>query len=188
MEIYKEFLNRNVISNRWTRQTRCKSLSMTKIKFKFRDICLLTILLTFCMSTKTFSQDDKIKSEILKTGELIRAAFSKGDIEAIKSFHHPDVIKALGYKTLQNGRDAVIEGLRGTLEGYTLDFVENKVESILIQGDIAIEQTLFSIKGTPKKGGEPFVFSGRTMVTYIKYEKSPTGWATIREIIQQATN
>ena len=161
---------------------------MKKIKLQLRDIFLLTIVLTLCMSTKTFSQDYKIKSVILKTGELIRAAFSKGDIEAIKSFHHPDVIKALGYKNLQTGRDAVIDGLRGTLEGYTLDFVENKVESILIQDNIAIEQTLFSIKGTPKKSGDPFIFSGRTMVTYIKYKKSPTGWATIREIIQQATN
>lgn len=149
---------------------------------------MLTTLLTFLLSTKTFSQEDKIKSEILKTGELIRSAFSKGDIEAIKSFHHPDVVKALGYKNVQSGREEVIDGLRGTLDEYTLDFVENKVESILIQGDIAIEQTLFSIKGTPKKGGEPFVFGGRTMVTYIKYKKSPTGWATIREMIQQATD
>ena len=57
--------------------------------------------LTLCLSTKTYSQDDIVKLEILKTGELIRAAFSKGDIETIKSFHHPDVIKALGYKNLQ---------------------------------------------------------------------------------------
>jgi ketosteroid isomerase-like protein len=161
---------------------------MAKIRFRLISIFLLTLILTLCLSPKTYSQNEKAKSEILKTGELIRFAFSKGDIEAIKSFHHPNVIKALGYKNLQTGRDAVIDGLRGTLEGYTLDFVENKVESILIQGDIAIEQTLFSIKGTPKKGGESFVFSGRTMVTYIKYKKSPTGWATIREIIQQATN
>ena len=161
---------------------------MTETKFKLRNIFLLTIVLIFCLLPKAFSQEDKTKSEILKTGELIRAAFSKGDIEAIKSFHHPDVVKALGYKNLQTGRDAVMDDLRGTLEGYTLDFVENKVENILIQGNIAIEQTLFSIKGTPKKGGEIFYFRGRTMVTYIKYKRSPTGWATIREIIQQATD
>jgi ketosteroid isomerase-like protein len=161
---------------------------MAKIRFRLNDIFLLTLTLTFCLSTKTYSQDEKAKSEILKTGEFIRAAFSTGDIETIKSFHHPNVIKALGYKNVLTGRDAVIDGLRETLEGFTLEFVENNVESILIQGDLAIEQTLFSIKGTPKKSGEPFVFSGRTMVTYIKYKSSPTGWATIREIIQQATN
>jgi ketosteroid isomerase-like protein len=161
---------------------------MVKNKVSRYDILLLTLTLTLFVSPETYSQDEKIKSEILKTGELIRAAFSTGDIETIKSFHHPEVIKALGYKNVLTGRDAVMEGLRGTLEGFDLEFIENTVESILIQGDIAIEQTLFSIKGTPKKNGEPFVFSGRTMVTYIKYKKSPTGWATIREIIQQATN
>lgn len=162
--------------------------NMEKMRIRPYSILILTLLFTFCLSTKTYSQHEKKKLEILKTGELIRQAFSKGDIETIKTFHHPEVIKALGYKNLLIGRDAVIDGLRGTLEGYNLEFVQNNVESILIQGDIAIEQTLFSIKGTPRKAGEPFVFSGRTMVTYIKYKKSPTGWATIREIIQPATN
>ena len=119
---------------------------------------------------------------------MIRASFSKGDTETIKSLHHPDVIKALGYKNLLTGRDAVMDGLRGTQNGFILEYVENNVERILIEGDIAIEQTLFSIKGTPKNDGEPFIFKGRTMVTYIKYKKSPTGWASIREIVQQATD
>ena len=132
-------------------------------------------------------QKDDVKSEILKHGEVIRKAFSEGDVEKIKSLHHPDVIKALGYNDIKTGREEVISGLVGTLENYNLEFVKNEVESILVNGDIAIEQTKFSIKGTPKKGGESFIFNGRTMVTYIRYNKSPTGWATIREIIQSAT-
>ena len=59
---------------------------------------------------------------------------------------------------------------------------------MLIQKDLVIEQTKFSIKGTPKEGGESFIFSGRTMVTYVRYADSPTGWATIREIIQPGTD
>jgi len=157
---------------------------MTKFKIKLRNIFFLTLLITFCLPINLYSQDNKKRQEVLKTGELIRTAFSNGDIEAIKSFHHPDVIKALGYKNLLTGRDAVIKDLSGTLENFKLEFVTNTIENLLIQGDIAIEQTLFSIKGTPKKGGDPFIFSGRTMVTYIKYKGSPTGWATIREIIQ----
>ena len=57
----------------------------------------------------------------------------------------------------------------------------------LVMNSIAIEQTRFVIQGTPKKQGEPFTFKGRTMVTYVRYEGSTTGWATIREIIQPAT-
>jgi hypothetical protein len=69
-----------------------------------------------------------------------------------------------------------------------LEFVENQVESLLIEGNTAVEQTLFAIKGTPKAGEESFLFKGRTMVVYIRYEKSPTGWASIREMIQPATD
>ncbi|MEO7991520.1 MAG: nuclear transport factor 2 family protein [Chryseolinea sp.] len=111
---------------------------MTKHNSKLRHTFFVTLSIIFCATINSYSQDDKKTQEILKTDEFIRAAFSKGDIETIKSFHHPDVIKALGYKNVLTGRDAVIEGLRGTLDGFTLEFVENKVESILIQGDIAI--------------------------------------------------
>ena len=132
-------------------------------------------------------QEDDVKNEIVNHGEIIRKAFSEGDVEKIKLLHHPDVVKALGYNDIKTGRGQVINGLIGTLENYNLEFVKNEVESILDYGDIAIEQTKFSIKGTSKKGGESFIFSGRTMVTYIRYDKSPTGWATIREIIQPET-
>jgi hypothetical protein len=66
--------------------------------------------------------------------------------------------------------------------------VDNQVESLFINGNTVVEQTLFAIKGTPKGGGDPFVFRGRAMVVYIRYKKSPTGWASIREMIQPATD
>ena len=74
----------------------------------------------------------------------------------------------------------------GTLQRFNLEWKENRVESILIQGDTAVEQTVFAIKGTPKNGGEPFLFKGRAQVVYVRYKRSPTGWASIREIIQPA--
>ncbi len=148
---------------------------------------IVIFLLTFFVPIGVSSQSEKIEKEILHHGEVIRKVFSEGDVEKIKSLHHPDVIKALGYDDLKIGREEVIEGLIQTLKNFDLEFIENKVESIFIQDNVAIEQTRFSIKGTPKKEGESFIFKGRTMVTYIRYDKSPTGWATIREIIQPAT-
>ncbi len=132
-------------------------------------------------------ENERTRQEILNHGAVIRKAFAADDLEKIKAVHHPEVIKALGYNDVQTGREAVINGVKGTLENYHLEFVENDVESILIQGDIAIEQTKFSIKGTPKQGGDSFIFKGRTMVTYVRSSESPTGWATVREIIQPAT-
>jgi hypothetical protein len=40
------------------------------------------------------------------------------------------------------------------------------------------------VKGTPKKSGPPFLFKGQTMLILVRYDKSPTGWATLREIVQ----
>ncbi|MGD1958097.1 MAG: YybH family protein [Fulvivirga sp.] len=139
------------------------------------------------VNNKKDLKDNTAKNEILNHGKAIREAFGNKDIEKIRSLHHPEVVKALGYNDLKTGREDVINSLIGTLTNFTLEFIENDVESILIQGNMATEQTRFAIKGTPKDGGESWVFSGRTVVTYIRYKDSPTGWATIREIIQPAT-
>jgi ketosteroid isomerase-like protein len=57
----------------------------------------------------------------------------------------------------------------------------------LLRGDTAIEQSVFTIRSTPKAGGAPVIFKGRAMVVYVRYAKSPTGWASLREMIQPAT-
>jgi ketosteroid isomerase-like protein len=85
------------------------------------------------------------------------------------------------------GRDAVQKDIAATLEGFHLEWKENNVRSIFIQGDTAIELTDFAIQGTPKKRGDPFLFRGRALIVYARYKNSPTGWASIREIIQPAT-
>ena len=142
------------------------------------------ILLFLSCSSNSEKSTEQIRAEILNHGAEIRQAFAENDLEKIKLLHHPDVEKALGYNDLKKGREEVIASLKGTLDNFTLDFIKNDVESIFIQGDVAIEQTQFAIKGTPKNGGDSFIFQGRTMVTYIRYKESPTGWATVREIIQ----
>lgn len=146
-------------------------------------LLLFTLTLTACQPRL---DEAAIQQEILDHGAVIRAAFAAGDVAKITALHHPEVEKALGYNDRKNGRVEVVDGIAETLRHYTLTFVENDVESIFIQGDLAIEQSSFSIRGTPKGDLPAFVFSGRTMVTYIRYADSPTGWATIREMIQPA--
>jgi ketosteroid isomerase-like protein len=123
---------------------------------------------------------------LLGTSDAIRAAFARGDVEEIMAYHHPDVIKALGYDKYLTGRDAVRADVIETLRQFNLEWKENRVESLFIQGDTAVEQTVFTIRGTPKGEGEPFLFKGRAQVVYVRYKKSPSGWASIREIIQPA--
>ena len=121
-----------------------------------------------------------------RTGDAIREAFARGDVAAVVSYHHPAVEKALGWDHYLVGREAVEADLAGTLSSHTLEFVENRRESLVVRGDLAVEQTVFAIRGTPKGEGEPFVFRGRTSVVYTRDEASPSGWAILREIIQPA--
>ncbi len=150
---------------------------------------LLLVLLGFlALSCETEIKEEVIRQQILDNGEIIRQAFADGDVDKIKALHHPEVVKALAFQDIKEGREEVIQGIAETLNAFTLEFVENEVENLFIRQDLVIEQSQFSIKGTPKEGGDPFLFSGRTMVTYVRYTNSPTGWATIREIIQPATD
>jgi ketosteroid isomerase-like protein len=137
-------------------------------------------------NAQTTRDPDRVALE--KTSERIRAAFSVSDVEAIMKYHHPQVNKALSFQKVLLGREAVAADLKSTLRQFRLEFVKNEVESLLIDKDTAVEQTLFTIRGTPLQGGKSFLFRGRAMVVYIRYPESPTGWASIREIIQPATN
>jgi ketosteroid isomerase-like protein len=102
-------------------------------------------------------------------------------------YHHPDVIKALSSSAAyQVGSSAVRAGLAGTLKDFSLTFTESHVDNLYFQGDTAVETSTFAITGTPKHGGQPFVFRGRSLVVYVRFDKSPSGWASIRELIQPA--
>ena len=153
-----------------------------------RSLAALCLLLVADCGVLAPAESNPDRESLQKTSEAIRAAFAQGDVDRIMAYHHPDVIKALSFRKYLAGRNAVAEDLRETLQKFKLEFEENRVESLLIQGDTAIEQTVFAIKSTPKSGGESYLFRGRTQVVYVRYKKSPTGWASIREIIQPATD
>jgi hypothetical protein len=90
------------------------------------------------------------RDSLARTSILIRAAFSRGDVDGIMKYHHPDVIKALSYKNYQRGANTVRSGIAETLKEYRLDFTGNDLESLYINGNTAVEQTLFTIQGTLK--------------------------------------
>jgi ketosteroid isomerase-like protein len=131
------------------------------------------------------SNDDR--EALAKTSVAIRDGFARCDLAAILAYHHPDVVKALSFEKTINGRDALAADLTTTLQQVNLEWKENRVESIWIQGDTAVEQTAFIIKRTSKNGNAAFLFKGRAQVVYVRYQRSPTGWASIREVVQPAS-
>lgn len=150
-------------------------------------IASVSIIAVGCATSTKSIATSADRESLRRTDDAILTAFARGDVDGIMAYHHPDVAKALTYDKYLIGRDAVREDLSETLRLFSLEFVEHKVESLTIYGETAVEQTAFTIKGTPKSGGIPFLFKGRAMVVYVRYEKSPSGWASIREIIQPAT-
>jgi ketosteroid isomerase-like protein len=150
-------------------------------------VAVMVVVAPGCSASKHLSESNDDRDALARTSQAIRAAFARGDVATILAYHHPDVVKALSYQKCINGRKALQADLTATLQRLTLEWKENQVESIVIQGETAVEQTVFAIKGTPKNGGEPFLLRGRAQIVYVRYKKSPTGWATIREIIQPAT-
>jgi ketosteroid isomerase-like protein len=74
-----------------------------------------------------------------------------GDVAGVLAYHHPDVMKALGYGTYLKGIEALRANLQQTLSAFNLEFTENILESTLFVKDAAIEQSLFAIRSTPKR-------------------------------------
>ena len=145
---------------------------------------LLISAMSACFAQQSGATADRDALE--KTSAAILSAFAKGDVETIAKYHHPHVQKALSFTKYLVGREAVITDLRGTLGAYSLTFVEHRVESLEFFGDTCVEQTVFAVRGEPRATGETFVFRGRAMVVYVRYAESPTGWASIREVVQPA--
>ena len=143
-----------------------------------------------CFSTTAFPQDitdtTALRQSLEKATAAIRNAFEKGDAALVAQLHSPDVIKYFGGNNVIVGRDAVEKGAREWFKNSKVEFVENTVENTEFIGKIAIQTSIFSIKTTPKSGGESSIGRGRSMVIYIQDTSSPTGWLTLREFVQEA--
>jgi ketosteroid isomerase-like protein len=130
------------------------------------------------------SGTDADRAALTRTGDAIRAGFAAGDVDAIMKYHHPDVEKWLGGALHTVGRDALRTHLVETFKSVGITFADNRVESTLFVGDTAVEVSDFTIHVTPKNGGAPSDVKGRAMVVYVRSPQSPTGWLSIRELIQ----
>ncbi len=157
------------------------------MKLKWKRIAswmLLFALISACNPSNTTTEEE-VARQITATGRAVREAFKNGDMETIKLYHHPEVIKALSYNNLQMGRESVLDGLKETMANFDLEFLDEKTEeSFIYQGDLVIKQMRFGLRLVPKNGADPFIFRGRTLLVLQRYAESPTGWATIHEIIQ----
>jgi ketosteroid isomerase-like protein len=147
---------------------------------------LLLGVLAICGSQAQSSGTAADRAGLLRTTTAIRDAFGRGDIDAILALHHPDVIKYFGGSTVIKGREGMREQLSGWLANNKVEFLENTVESTVFNGSTAIETSLFTIRSIPRNGDSAVYARGRSMVVFVKYPASPTGWVSLREVTQEA--
>ncbi len=147
------------------------------------------LIITF-FSTAAYAQSitdsAALRQSLDKATAAIRSAFEKGDAALVAQLHSPNVIKYFGGNNVIIGRDAVEKGAREWFQNSKVEFINNIVESTVFVGETAIQTAIFSIKTTPKNGGKPTIARGRSMVVYVQDKNSPTGWLTLREIVQEA--
>lgn len=126
------------------------------------------------------------KTSLVKTTAAIRDAFARGDIPALLALHHPNVIKYFGGDNVVKGRAALEKGFTGVFKTSKMEFVENRIESTVFNGETAVETSIFTIKISPGNGGTSTFAHGRSMVVYVRYKDSPYGWVSLREMAQAA--
>jgi ketosteroid isomerase-like protein len=141
------------------------------------------IFLAACSgSPASGSSDDK--ASLIKTTTAIGEGFAKGDVNAVLLLHHPDVIKYFGGTNIVRGRAGLKKQLTDLFNYAKVEFVQNDIESTVFNGSTVIETSIYGIRMIPKNGDSARVIHGRSMVVYIRYKDSPTGWASLREMTQ----
>jgi len=82
----------------------------------FIGLIFTSLVLTSCSTKENPAGTEEDRKALEETSIGIRSAFSKGDIPAILSYHHPNVLKALGYTHIINGRDELEKDLKNTFK------------------------------------------------------------------------
>ena len=155
---------------------------MNPRKYFIFFICLLA--LSACERSGSGSPEDRESFE--KTKAAIQDGFARGDVKAVLALHHPDVVKYFGGKNIVTGIEGLRQQLTDMFSNAKTEFIENKIESTIYNGDAVIETCVFAMRAIPKNGDSTRIYRGRSMVVYVRYKDSPTGWASLREMTQDA--
>jgi len=89
----------------------------------FRYSTVVALLASVCLAQNAYAGSSK-----------------DGNAATAMEYHHPNVVKALAFTERLNGRNAVAADLRGTIQHFSLEFVDNQLESRLIKCNSAVDQ------------------------------------------------
>jgi len=149
-------------------------------------ICISFLFLSGTCKSQTSAGSAEDQRTLGETREAIWKGFAKGDVTAVLALHHPDVVKYFGGKNIVKGHEGLKKQLTDLFNYANVEFIQNDIESTIFNGNTVVETSIYDIRLVPKNGDSTSVIHGRSMVAYIRYKDSPTGWASLREMTQEA--
>jgi len=148
-------------------------------------LCLCSIVAGCTAYGSDMTTDDKAAIE--ETRRIVFAAYKAGDLDTMMAHFHPDVIQIPSYDKVLTGKADVRANYAAALSLFTIE-LNDSLEDLYIDGDIAGTHGLYTVTLTPKDGGPVMRRSGRYMVIMKRWPESPTGWSTYRELVQPETS
>jgi hypothetical protein len=84
-------------------------IELRPTRYRFGAGLLITLIVSTvppagCFGSNRYAGSKKDQDSLERTGNSIRAAFCRGDIEDIRAYHDPDVVKGLGFHKYLIGR------------------------------------------------------------------------------------
>ena len=107
-----------------------------------------------------------LDADVAALEKLVRAetaAANTGDLEALLDLRTADAVEMLPGESSLIGKDA-IRAASGEDSAYTEQFTNVSTEEVRVIGDWGFIRISFVQTLTPISGGEPIVFSGRTLL------------------------
>lgn len=142
---------------------------------------LICQVLTTCDGPIMTASD---KDAIDETRRRVFEAYRAGDLETMMAYFHPDVIQIPAFDKLLVGKEAVRANYAAALALFQID-IRDDLENMAIAQDMASTHGTYEVTLTHKERAiAPMRRHGRYMVVMRRWDQSPTGWSTFRELVQ----
>ncbi len=137
----------------------------------------IIMLLMFGCTKQVDTQADiqAIKNSV----EKFDLAVNEGDFETLASFYTEDAIRMPPDEPAWIGNDAIRAGFKKGFEQYDM-VVENSVEDVQTFEDRAFMRGVYTVKLTPKTGGELIQVTGKWMA--FRQRQQDGSWKTVSDI------
>ncbi len=145
-------------------------------------VIAMSAIVAACQAQQDTASLDEDVAAIEKLLRAEIAAANTGDLEALLDLRTSDAVEMLPGESSLIGRDA-IRAAWGEDSPYTEQFTNLSTEELRVIGDWGFMRVSFVQTLTPVSGGEPIVFSGRTLI--VVQRQPDKSWKIAMEMVNR---